>query len=346
MMKEQMDIVYEDNEMLYQTLDSWQALSNKAVLVTGGTGMLAACLVRFLVFLNQKDQLGINVVVLVRNQDKAKRMFAEIFHQITLVVQDVCEPVQYKGNIDYVVHAASSASPYHIKHDPVGIIKANVQGTLNLLELVRNKNIRNFMFLSTREVYGRVEDLEYLTEQDFGTFDPLDSRSCYPESKRLAETLLQAYATQYQVPYSCVRIAHSYGPVMFLNDGRVMSDLVGDVVHSRPIVLNSDGSAMRSFCYVTDAVSAMLLVLLKGEQGQAFNIANETEEISILQLSHLLSDLKEGTIPVKHKIVSDSAYCQYQRTKLDVAKIEGLGWLPKVSLREGLEKTLAYMEAE
>lgn len=343
MKNNQIEIIDDDNEQLYLIQESWEQLRDKTVLITGATGMLAACLVRFLVFLNRKEQLNIRLLLLARNEKKIQNLFDELSGEFECFYQDVCQPIEFDEDIDFVIHAASNASPYHIKHDPVGIIQANVVGTMNLLELVKNKRVKNFLFMSTREVYGNLEGKEFIREEDFGSFDPLDSRSCYPESKRMAETLLQSYAIQYEVPFTTVRIAHSYGPGMLLNDGRVMSDLVGCATENQPIVLKSDGSALRSFCYVTDAVSAMLLVLLKGEVNTAYNIANENEEVSILQLANLLSDIGGGKHSVKHEISNDNVYCQYKRTKLCTQKIEALNWKPKVDLRSGLEKTIEFI---
>ncbi|EII3440729.1 NAD-dependent epimerase/dehydratase family protein [Vibrio parahaemolyticus] len=343
MKNNRINIISDDNEQLYLSQKSWGSLRNKTVLVTGATGMLAACMVRFFVYLNRKDQLNIRVLLLARSEQKVQDLFGELTGEFECFYQDVCQPIEFDDEVDFVIHAASNASPYHIKHDPVGIIQTNVVGTMNLLELVKNKRVKNFLFMSTREVYGNLESQELIRERDFGSFDPLDSRSCYPESKRMAETLLQSYAIQHDVPFTAVRIAHSYGPGMFLNDGRVMSDLVGCVIDNQPIVLKSDGSALRSFCYVTDAVSAMLLVLLKGEVNTAYNIANETEEVSILQLANLLSDLGGGISSVKHEISNDNAYCQYKRTKLCTEKIEALSWKPRVDLKSGLEKTIEFI---
>lgn len=343
MKSNQIKIINEDNEQLYLSQESWDLLRDKTVLITGATGMLAACLVRFLVFLNRKDQLNIRLLLLARSERKIQNLFGALSGEFECFYQDVCQPLEFEGEIDFVIHAASNASPYHIKHEPVEIIQANVLGTMNLLELVKNKRVKNFLFMSTREVYGNLEGKEFIREDDFGSFDPLDSRSCYPESKRMAETLLQSYAIQHGVPFTTVRIAHSYGPGMFLNDGRVMSDLMGCAIDNQPIVLKSDGSALRSFCYVTDAVSAMLLVLLRGSVNNAYNIANENEEVSILQLANLLSDLGGGQHSVKHEISNDNVYCQYKRTKLCTRKIEALSWKPEVDLKSGLEKTVEFI---
>lgn len=135
MIEQKQSILTDDNKDIYTALSDWGVLRDKTVLITGATGMLAACVVRFLGYLNKVDNLNINILILARNKQRVMDTFGETANEFTCFYQDVCEPLDYQGHIDFVIHAASSASPYHIKNDPVGIIKANVQGTSNLLSL-------------------------------------------------------------------------------------------------------------------------------------------------------------------------------------------------------------------
>jgi nucleoside-diphosphate-sugar epimerase len=223
-------------------------------------------------------------------------------------------------------------------------MKCNLQGTINVLELARHHDVKRVLFASTREVYGKNEDAEQLNESAFGTLDPLDDRSCYPESKRAAESLLKSYYLQYGVPFNTIRIAHSYGPTMKLeNDGRVMSDLLSDVVAGRDIVLKSSGEAVRAFLYVTDAVVGMFTVLFHGETAKAYNLANETEPISIKDLAQLLTSYrKDKSIQVVTTEGSQKGYCAYRRTALDTSAIEQLGWKPVIPLKEGINRVLQF----
>ena len=171
--------------------------------------------------------------------------------------------------------------------------------------------------------------------------DPLDDRSCYPESKRAAETLLKSYYLQYGVPYNVVRIAHSYGPTMRLEkDGRVMADLMGDAVAGRDIVLKSRGEAVRAFVYVTDAVVGMFAVLFHGEATKAYNLANETEPVSVKELARELATLRGVQVVVSEG--EQKGYCAYRRTALDTSALERLGWKPEVSLKEGISRVLQF----
>ena len=321
----------------------WEILQGKTVLVTGATGMLALYVTWLLLYIREHRDIDVNIVALCRNKTKAEQCFANYmgkgyFH---LLLQDVCKPIDYDGSIDYVIHLAGNASPHYINTDPVGIMRCNLQGTISVLELARKKGCKKVMFASTREVYGKNESSELMDEKDFGTLDPLDDRSCYPESKRAAETLLRSYYLQYHINYNILRIAHSYGPTMNLeNDGRVMADLMADIVSGKDIVLKSKGDAVRAFLYITDAVIGMFTVLFKGAEAEVYNLSNETEPISIKTLAETLVSLNPS-VKVVYQIPDESmkGYCTYRRTALDTTAIEHLGWHPRVSLAEGLQRT-------
>ena len=335
------NIVQEDLRRM-ATPELCDALDNKTVMVAGATGMLATYITFFLCFLRNEYGVNVTIVALCRTKSKADSLYAEFYREewFTLLLQDICEPIRYEGNVDYIFHLAGNASPYFIKNDPVGIVKSNLLGTFNILEFAKDRHIKNLLFASTREVYGKNEDKESLKETDFGTFDCLEPRACYPESKRAAETICQAYCLQHGVPFCAVRIAHSYGPGMNLrNDGRVMADLMSNAVDGKDIILKSDGTAERAFCYITDAVSAMFLVLINGGKGKAYNIANETEPITIGDLAHRLAEISGVKVVFDIPQQQSNAYCNYRRSGLDCHEVAALGWNAMVSLEEGLMNT-------
>ena len=337
------DIIQEDLQMMSEVRLPWRELHGKTVFVTGATGMLASYVTWLLLYLHEHAGINVSVVALCRNRQKAEQYFGSYVGKsyFRLLIQDVCNPIAYEGQVDYVFHLAGNASPHFINTDPVGIMKCNLVGTMNVLELARKKQTAKVVFASTREVYGKNEEAELLDEKAFGTLDTLDDRSCYPESKRAAETLLKSYYLQYGVAFNTIRIAHAYGPTMKLeNDGRVMADLMGDVVAGRDIVLKSSGEAIRAFLYITDAVLGMFTVLFKGKAGEAYNLANETEPISIRDLAQrLASSRNDKTIQVVINEVDQKGYCAYRRTALDTTAIEHLGWKPQTSLKEGIIRT-------
>lgn len=338
------DVIIEDLRRMCQADLPWQQLDGKTVLVTGATGMLASYVTWLLLSLHEDAGIDVTVVALCRDSQKAEQYYGAYVSKpyFRLLIQDVCDPIVYDEAVDYIFHLAGNASPHFINTDPVGIMKCNLLGTMNVLDLARKKQTVKVVFASTREVYGANEHADKLDERSYGVLDPLDARSCYPESKRAAETLLKSYFLQYGVEFNTIRIAHSYGPTMKLeNDGRVMADLMGDVVAGKDIVLKSSGEATRAFLYVSDAVVGMFTVLFKGKAGEAYNLANETEPISIRDLAQLLAtSRKDKAVRVIIKEGEQKGYCAYRRTALDTTAIEALGWKPQVSLEDGIKKML------
>ncbi|MDW7670543.1 MAG: NAD-dependent epimerase/dehydratase family protein [Bacillota bacterium] len=324
----------------------WEALRNKSILITGANGMLARYMVYVLMHLNLRQDYNTKVIALVRNAQKATKSFKDFGNSdlFQLLVQDVSEPLQVAGEINYIIHAASNASPRFFLEDPVGIIRANTLGTMNVLELAKEKSVANVLYTSTREIYGSMPaGKTEIVELDFGAVNCKELRAAYPESKRLAETLFESYHHQHQVPYTIVRLAHAYGPGMEISqDGRVMADFISDVVNGRDITLKSDGSAERAFIYLSDAVAGIFTVLLNGCNGEAYNIANETEPMMIRDVAAELVRLFPNQkvvfdIPVEQSQV----YSKVNRVTLNTHKLESLGWRCQVTLREGMKRTVA-----
>ncbi|MBC7509764.1 MAG: NAD-dependent epimerase/dehydratase family protein, partial [Ferruginibacter sp.] len=218
----------------------------KTVLVTGAAGFLASYLIDFLLYLNKMDQAQIKIIGLVRNLDKAKKRFANVNHLnfLELIEHDASEPFSTNQQINYIIHAASNASPKYYGVDPIGTAKPNTIGTYWLLELARMKNVSGFLFVSSGEVYGQLpaEKIPIL-ETDFGSVDPTEIRSCYAESKRFGENLCACYSFQHQVPTKIVRPFHTYGPGMPLDDGRVFTDFIRNILNNQDIEMKGDGTA-------------------------------------------------------------------------------------------------------
>lgn len=334
---------------------NWDSFRGKTVLISGANGMLPSYMVETLLYLNKKYDYHIKVVALVRNEEKARKCFSDHIQESALefLVQDVSESIHYNGDVHYIIHAASQAAPSYYGVDPVGTFKSNTLGTLNMLELAREKNVEGFLFFSTGEVYGSVEDTPYLKEDHLGVVDTLDIRKCYSESKRAGENACVCYHYQYQVPAKIVRIFHTFGPKINLNDGRVFSDFCNKILRNEDIVLKSDGSAKRCFCYVADAVQAYFLVLLNGESSSAYNVGgDESREISILELSKILV----GLYPQKNlKIIFDidkedltysKMAASYKQRLPNIERISDLGWNLSTSIEDSFKRTIDAISFE
>ena len=341
-------VVEEDLARITGASLAWSELAGKTVLVSGANGFLPAYLVETCLYLNEHHLAKpIRILGLVRNRAKAETRFA-LYRQrsdLQLLVQDVCSPVTVDGPVDYVIHAASQASPKYYGTDPVGTLTANTLGTHQLLQLARDKASAGFLFFSSGEVYGQVPPAQIPTrETDYGYLDPTAVRSCYAESKRLGETMCVSWAHQYQVPAKIVRPFHTYGPGMTLDDGRVFADFVACIIQNRDLVLTSDGSATRAFCYLADAVLGFFTVLLLGQTGQAYNIGNDRAETSIRDLATILITLfpEKQLRVIQREGLTPAGYLQspIARNCPDISKARSLGWQPSVSVEEGFRRTI------
>lgn len=325
----------------------WERLKGLRVLVTGAGGFLPAYMVQSLLQLNDSHGYGIQVQALVRDPARAAQRFAAEAGRsdLSFIQQDLGAPLGPLPGADIVIHAASQASPRYFDSDPVGTLKPNVLGTAALLDKAREWGSRGFLYFSSGEVYGQVDAARMpIAEDAYGTVDPLQVRSCYAESKRMGEALCAAWTHQYGLSTRIVRPFHTYGPGMRLDDGRIYADLVADVLAGRDLVLRSDGSALRAFCYLADAVRGFFTVLLQGADGQAYNIANEGAEISILQLAERLAALQpeRGLKVLRQARPAGDAYLAspISRSCPSTAKARALGWAPQTGIDEGFTRTL------
>lgn len=332
----------------------WGRLSNCRVVVTGGGGFIGSYLVRTLLQLHSLGKVArpVRVVAVVRDLDRARERFADVpdngclellrWDLNTIAVPDL-------GDVDYILHAASQASPRHYGTDPVGTLVPNTVGTLALLEALRRApSPRGLLFVSSSEVYGSVTTDNPLDELSYGMVDPASVRACYAESKRLGETACVAWHHQYKLPTYIVRPFHTYGPGLIAEDGRVFADFAFSVVRHQNIVMNSDGSARRAFCYVSDAIAGFFTVLLSGNAAQPYNVANPEGELSVMELA----DLVVGLFPERHLQVErrftkqEARYMPstYSRLVPDVARLRDLGWQAEVSPREGFKRMIEAYE--
>jgi nucleoside-diphosphate-sugar epimerase len=347
-------IIEEDVAWIASHSLPWRTFANKTVLVSGANGFLPAYMVETLLYLNEADRsMNCRVIGLARNREKARKRFAHFLDRpdFAVVIQDVTSPPTIPVPCDFIIHAASQASPKFYGCDPVGTLAANSIGTFNLLSFARDCRAEGFLFISSGDVYGQVPESQIPTsEDDYGYLDPNQVRSCYGESKRIGETMCAAFGHQYGVAAKIVRPGHTYGPGMAMDDGRVFADFVANIVRHEDIVLKSDGAARRAFCYLADAALAFFTVLLKGERGHAYNVGNEACEASVADLARMLVGLfPERGLSFRFDTTPPPAgYLQSKlsRGSLDTTKLRGLGWRPATGLQEGFKRTVMSFEEQ
>lgn len=317
-------------------------LFGSSVLITGATGLIGSFFIKSLIELNKTKNANIKIYALVRNRQKAEKLFGD---NVSIIVSDISSVKPFPFEVDYIFHGASITSSKEMVEKPVETIDIAINGTENMLIAAREqKNLKAFVYLSSLEVYGVTPpDLKIINENDYGYIDQLNVRSSYSLGKRMVECLCASYASEYGVPVKIVRLTQTFGPGVAYNDGRVFADFARCVIEGRDIILHTKGETVRNYCYLSDAITALMTVAARGEIGQAYNIANENSDISIYDMAQMLCSLyPEKNIKVVIEDNGNAAKMGYNPTikiKLGTEKLRQLGWEAKVDL-ESMFKNL------
>lgn len=300
-------------------------------LVTGANGLIGSYLVDYL------DFIGAEVYAMSRSIDKLKFRFNNN-QNIKLIEQDLNEPLTIDDKFDYIIHAASNAHPLAFSQDPVGTMKANLFGTMNLLELAKKSNSK-FLYLSSGEIYGNNIDHDF-TEDDLGVVDTKIARSCYPEAKRASETLCVSYCDQFGIHTNIARLCYVYGHTITDDNSRADAQFLRNALLGKDIVMKSKGAQRRTYCYVADAVSALLFILLNGVKSEVYNIANPNSIATIAQYAQILANIAK--VNLKFELpdeIEQKGYSKQADSVLSAQKLINIGWSPLYDLNVGLEHT-------
>lgn len=332
-----------DLDIILNSSANWLIYRDKTVLVTGVTGRLGRYIFDVMVDIDLKYNLNMRIIGMARSAEKARVVFGNELglSNVKLMYQDVNEPIVYNGVIDYIFHTAGPAAPVDFKNIPVETLWSHVNGTYNILECARTHGTRKVFYVSTVEIYGEWEKDRNILEDDMGILQHLNFRACYPEAKRLCETMLTAYEKEYGIKYCGVRFSHTLGPGILLDDGRAFAEFLYCSLKGKNIVLKSDGSAMRTYTYVADAMNAVFLIMDKGEN-TFYNVSADENLISIRDLAELIAALSPSgkTKVVFDKSAMDLPYLPFKLAIMDTTKIRDLGWRPQVGLRDMFKWTL------
>lgn len=317
----------------------WQMLQDRNIMVTGATGLIGSCLVDILM---HKEISGCNIYAFGRNEVRAKERFAAYWEcpNFHFVKADVVKPLEYDITFHYIVHAASNASPNFFVNNPVDVMLSNLEGVNHLMKYGLSHSLERFLFVSSGEVYGEGDGREF-TEDYSGKVDSMSPRSCYPSSKRAAETLCASYAAQYGVHASVARLSHTYGPNFTESDNRVYAQFIRNVLNGEDIVLKSKGEAFRSWCYVVDSAKALLYILLKGESGMAYNVADATSNISIKDLAEMVAHIAGRK--VIFQLPDEEAKKQQTfitKAVFNTQRLESLGWTVSGEMSDKMKATI------
>lgn len=315
---------------------NWENFRNKTFYITGATGVIGSFLIRCLRYANEHSELNLKIVAGVRNIEKAKTFFRRekvSTSDFEIIKSDVTNPISYKNKIDYIIHCASNTASKSFIDYPVETFNVAVEGTKNILDFAKNKQVESVLYLSSMEVYGEINEPICLKESYLGKIDVLDPRSSYPMGKRAAEEFCYAYANEYNIPVKVVRLAQIIGANVDYSDSRVYAQFARSIVEKENIILNTPAKTQRSYCYISDLIVALLLVLVKGQNGECYNISNEKATKTISDIAKSLTN-KYKNSKLVFDIKEDSPYAKETHWMLDSGKLKQLGWSAKVDIDE------------
>lgn len=338
-------LYYEDLDKAIEGTPCIEKLYKKTVLITGSTGSVGSYFTDLLIRANESQKAGIRILATGRNIQRVEDRFRR--HEIFPVLFDL------KGDdnlpdekVDFIIHVAGNAHAGTFNRDPVGTIVGNVFGTARLLDYAKTHGAERFIFISSGEVYGKGDLMLPSFEESYsGKIDSMSPRACYPNSKRVVETLCASYLKQFGLQTVVARLAHTYGPTANEGDIRAHAMFLNNAVLGEDIVMNSPGKQIRSYSYIADSVTGALSVLLLGNPGEAYNVANPQSISSIADFAREAA--KYSTGKVIFKVPSESELANrtpIEKQVLNSSKVEGLGWKGRYTLQSGICHSIQIMK--
>ena len=327
-----MKTINSDIKEIIENKALFEGLNRSVVFISGATGLIGSMTIKTLLYAVKEYGLDIKIIGQIRDPEKARRVFSDQIDEIEFTEN-------YKVKCDYMVHTASpTTSKFFIEH-PVETIRSSVGGTMEALETAK-QNAASVVYLSSMEQYGvPYESGQHMTEDKVGIIDHLNIRSAYSESKRLCECLCASYAAEYGLDVKIARLAQTFGAGIPWTDNRMPMQFARAVVEKRDIVLHTEGRSVSNFVYLTDAITGLLTVLLKGNRGCAYNVCNDRETRSVREIAELVcTDVAGGEISVRIEPLDNMGYAPDVNMYL-----ESLGWNAKVDLAEAYTRLVCYL---
>jgi nucleoside-diphosphate-sugar epimerase len=325
----------------------WNFLKDKKILITGASGLIGTFLCDVLFLRNKIYNDNISIYALGRNKNKIKEKFGSCWaaHNFFFIEHDLLTPLEIKLDIDYIIHCSSNTHPIAYAQDPINTILLSVDGTKNILDFGSRNCAQRMLFLSTVEIYGENRgDTERFDEKYCGYLDCNTLRAGYPEGKRAAEALCQAYIHEKRLDIIIARCCRVFGPTMNNDDSKAIAQFLKNAIKSEDIILKSKGEQQYSYCYVADICSALFFLLLNGKRGEAYNISNPICTLSLFQIARILSSYANKNIVFENPSMVESAgYSKANKALLDTSKIYDLGWKANYSIEEGLIRTIEIL---
>lgn len=326
-------------------LNDFSELKAKSVLITGASGLIGSAIADVLFSLNKESKYDLKIFVSGRNEAVVNARFAFWgSDEYTFIACDEKGGFANDVKVDYVIHCASCAHPALYASHPVETLISNIAGTKHALDYAKNNCATRFLYVSSSEVYGKRAGSEVYSEDEYFLVDPLDVRSCYPNSKRASETLCVAFNDEFNLDCVIARPGHVWGPTASESDSRAHAQFSRQAAAGQNIVLKSKGEQLRSYVYSTDCVAALLTVLIKGNNCEAYNIGVPDFTCTIKRLAEALAEA--GNVQLEFDLPTENeakGYNKMQCSALNCEKLKALGFVSSYSLDEAAEETVEMM---
>ena len=329
---------------------SLKDLNNKKILVTGSNGFIASSFIRIICELMDEKKYNIKFYGIVRkNSSKTNPILHKLIKtkKLTIFKVDINKEINIKIKPDICFHAASITSPKEYFTKPIETLLTSSLGTINLLNFCIKTKIKKFILLSSGEIYGNLKttkNIKHFNEENYGIIDPGKINSNYGISKKFSENALLCWSKINNLFVNSIRLFHTYGPNMKLNDGRIHSDLVGNVVNKKNLTIKGDPNTMRSFCYITDVINGILTIIIKGKNRESYNLANPKEMYKVIEIAKIIKKIQnnKNLKIIKKKSKNLNKRLNFFYPLPSIKKLNKLGWSPKVNIKTGLTQTLSF----
>lgn len=344
-------VLLEDLEIIASKELFQEGFRDKTFTITGATGLVGSQIAKALMVMNELHGTNIMVHAVVRSEAKTRSVYGEMFAnpQLDFVYVDDLEALVLPTDTNFLIHAASPTNSQFFITNPVETLKTAVQGSLSVLDGARAADaLESVVYLSSMEAFGVVDSGEgRSTETQLGYIDLTNIRSCYPESKRLCECMCKSYADEYQLPVKIARLSQTFGAGVPSDDNRVFSQFAKSAMQGKDIVMHTEGKSLGNYTYTRDAVEAIFLILLRGSDGETYSVANETTTTSIRDMAQLVvQEFGNGNSQVVFDISekNNSKYAPDVKLRISSQKLQNLGWVPTVGLKEAYERLIRSFE--
>ena len=336
----------EINDLLNENID-YDKLKNKSILITGARGLIGSFLIDVIMLANEKNDLNCKIYALGLSSH-GKERFKDYLNNplFEYIEHDVNNELKLESDVNYVIHLASNTHPLAYASEPIKTITTNIIGTYNLLNFAVSKNVDRFLFASSVEIYGENrKDVELFDEKYCGYLNSNTLRAGYPEGKRCGEALCQAFKEEKELNIVIPRFSRIYGPTLLKNDSKAISQFLFKALNNEDIVLKSEGKQYYSYTYVYDAVYAMLLIMLNGENGEAYNISYPETDKRLFEIANIIAE------SVNKKVVFDlpseterKGFSTATIARMDDTKLKEIGFNPKYDMENGINSTIKIIK--